>query len=280
MLLFINSGMRYTDGMKKRTRRVIFWLAVILFGVASWVAVRYGQGYAYDWNTRTFVRTGALAVTVNTSASLYIDDREIGATSFIGSRVGRDGLLPGPKAVRVSRDGYSVWRKTATVQEGMLTDFPHVLILPTDDAAQLDLKAEASASLADTLTLKNAVVIKKGAVGEVRSGDFLLRGNVLLDARTASASEIAQGVIGFELNGNGNRLLWWTRNEIWVQWLRNTDYQPFRSEGEKQVITRFSVPIGRAAWFRDDDHVVADIGNQSYRVIETDARGGLNIIKI
>jgi hypothetical protein len=65
-----------------------------------------------------------------------------------------------------------------------------------------------------------------------------------------------------------------------VSWIRNTDYQPFRAEGDTELITRFSTSIVRAGWFRDNDHIVVDLGNAAYRILEADTRGGINIIKI
>jgi len=273
--------------MKKRTRRMLFWLAAVIFAIATFIAIRYAQGYAYDFSTRSFVRTGAIAVSANTGATLYIDERPVGGTSFIANRVGSDGLLPGTYDIRLARDGFSTWRKTVAVEEGKLTDFPSVLLLPTDDESILSLKEEASRSLADALTLKDAVATPSPSPKPVKplpvrvtDNDFTLQGTVLLDERAASSSVVAENVLGFMISDNESRMLWWTRNEIWVLWLRNTDSQPYRSEGERQAVTRFSVPIFGAAWFRDIEHIVADLGNQSYRIIETDARGGTNIIKL
>jgi hypothetical protein len=264
--------------MKKRTRRILFWVAVAAFAFSSWVVVKYAQGYVFDFRTSAFVRTGAIAVTVNTSATLFVDDTKVGNTSFLGNRTGQDRLLPGSYEVRLVRDGFSDWRKTVEVREGMLTDFPTVLLLPTDEGSELTLKKEASASLAEARTLKHAPA--RMAEPEVRIGDFALRGAQLWDMRSASGSLVAESVLGVTLAGNGSRILWWTRNELWVLWLRNTDYQPFHTEGERQAITRFSVPIIRAAWFRDVDHIVVELSGPSYRVIETDTRGGINMVKL
>lgn len=264
--------------MKKRNRRILFWLAVVSFGVASWVVIKYAQGYVFDWRTGAFVRTGAIAVSVNTSATLFVDDIKSGDTSFLSNRTGRDRLLPGTYDARLVRDGYSAWRKTVQVSEGIVTDFPTVMILPIDDVSLPGLKLEASVSLSAARTLKNAP--PKMAKPAVTVGDFTLRGTQLLDMRVASGSVVAEQVLGMTETDNADRILWWTRNELWVMWLRNTDYQPFRTEGQKQAITRFSVPIMRASWFRDHDHIVVDIGKQDYRIIETDTRGGVNIIKL
>lgn len=257
--------------MKKRTRRILFWIAALSFVIITWVVIRYAQGYAYDFSAHMFVRTGAIAITANTDATFFVDEVAVGTTSFLGNHVGRDGLLPGEYAIRVARENYTTWRKNVTVEEGRLTDFPHVLLLPTDDASLLGLKREASESLRESKTLTPL------GLGD---GHYVLQGTNLLDTRTASASLVAEQVLGFSLSKDEGRILWWTRNELWVLWLKNTDQQPYRAEGERQAITRFSVPILRAAWFRDLEYLVVDLGNQSYRIVETDARGGTNIIKL
>lgn len=262
--------------MKKRTRRILFWIAVVVFAVATWVVIRYAQGYAYDWNAGQFVRTGAIAVTVNTSAELFVDDQLSGSTSFLGNRAGQDRLLPGTYQVRLSRDGHSTWRKEAIVQEGFLTDFPSVMLLPLDDESVIDLKHEASASL----SLARLSSEPHKAVVGVTDGTFTLKGTTLWRTDAASASIVAESVLGFARPTDNSRILWWTRNDVFVLWLRNTDYQPFHTEGDRQQITRLSVPIRRAAWFRGRDHIVIDLGSQSYRILEIDTRGGVNIIKL
>ncbi len=262
---------------------MLFWLAVLVFGAATALAVVYAQGYKYDWSQNMFVRTGAVAVTVNTDATFFVDDIAVGTTSFLSHRAGKDALLPGQHTVRLLKDGWSVWRKTADVQEGRLTDFPSVLLLPLDQEALSTLKTEIKTALTESHTLRDATPSPRPRTPTpptVTLGEFELRGQALWQMNTASGSLIAENVLGFTLTKNSDRVMWFTRNEVWVRWLRNTDYQPFRTEGDTQLITRFSVSILGAAWFRDSDHIVVDLGLGGYRVLETDTRGGINIIKI
>lgn len=242
--------------MKRRTRRILFWLAVVVFGVSSFVIVRYAQGYRYDFTAKRFVLTGGVAVTANTDATLTVGDSVVGSLSLLSHRGGEDHLLPGSYSVRLDRDGYSTWRKEAVVQEGLLTDFPKVLLLSTDEADVPGLRDEASRSLAESTLVKP----KTASI----SGD--------------GWSMPATGILGYQVSSNGDRVLWWTRNELWVLWLKSTDYQPYHNPGDRELVTRWSVPITRAAWFRGNDHIVVDLSS-SYRVIETDTRGGTNIVR-
>lgn len=270
--------------MQRRTRRVLFFIAVIVFAGASYLAVLMAQGYTYDFALNKFVLTGAVAVTANVDAQVAVNDVAADAMSFLTHRTGVDRLLPGSYTVTVNRDGYSAWRKSATVQEGLLTDFPHVLLLPTDPQSVTELKDEFIETLKQSRTLADATgaVLPKSkntpVVREVAWNNILLRGEQLWRTDTASASMIADKVLGFALTDNSDRVLWWTQSDLWTLWLEATDYQPFRKQNEKAIITRFGSSPVRAAWFRDRDHIIVDLGS-GYRIYETDLRGGVNIIK-
>jgi len=268
---------------------MLFWFAVLVFGTASFFAIRYAQGYKYDWNAGRFVRTGAVVVTANEDAKLFVDDRLVGSLSFLGHRAGRDRLLPGTYTVRLVRDGWSSWQKAAQITEGLLTEFPHVLLLPTDDESLVELRREASASLDAAVTLADAPkpspspAPRRGLatpLPQVSTDGFMLRGDALIrDDGTASGSLVAEDVLGFTVSDERDRVLWWTRNEAWVLWTSGTGYQPFRSAGERQSLGRWTTGVRGAAWFRGSDHAVVDLGVQGYRVVELDQRGGANIIR-
>jgi hypothetical protein len=90
---------------------------------------------------------------------------------------------------------------------------------------------------------------------------------------------VAERVLGFSPADDGDRVLWWTRNELWILWDRDVGQQPVRTAGERLLLSRWTIPIVRAAWFRDREHVVVDLGTSGYRIVETDTRGGVNSIR-
>lgn len=269
--------------MQQRARTVLFWLATILFACSSWAVIKYAQGYTYNFEEGRLIRTGALAVSANTDATLFVDHAEAGSLSFVAKRAGRDRLMPGLHTIQLVRDGYSAWQKEITVHEGELVDFPNALILPTD-AENIDiLEEEASRSLQETLTLADAT---PAAPSVVTDGRLQLQGQhlYLLDETRpdvlASASLLAERVLGFQSSDNNDRVIWWTRNEVWIHWLRDTTYQPYRSGDERILLGRWTVPLQGAAFFRGRNHVVVDLGWQIYRVLEVDTRGGVNVIRL
>lgn len=263
--------------MLKRTRRLLFWVSVLVFGFACLIAVQYARGNIWDWNKNAFVPTGAVSVRVNVDAALFISDRLVGATSLIGNRVGKDRLAPGAYTVRLVRDGWSSWRKQVEVRAGLLTDFPAVMLLPLDEESVPALRTEASQSL--QFVIRSVASRKNVPTPLPTQGYTLVDTQLSTVSAPASPSLIADHVLGFLLSDRADRILWWTRNEIWVRWLRSTDYQPLRAEGETQLITKFSTPVQGAAWFRDLEHIVVDLGSAGYRVVETDTRGGTNIAR-
>lgn len=277
--------------MRKRTRRILFYVAVGVFVIGSISAMLYAQGYSYSFSDNRLVKTGAIVVRVNTSATIYRDGERVGATSFLGNSFGIVHLLPGQYEVRVARDGYSTWKKVVRVDEGLVTEFPEVVLLPQtnegiqglrDEVDQLFATyASASAtSLPRPTPVRSPVVSPVGSVSPtpVPSSDkslFVVERTVLRQI-APEEKEIADGVIGFQLSDSGQKLLYWTAHDVNVLWVRDDGVPPFHRAGDIERITRFSSLISRAVWFRDEYHIVADTG--MYTVVETDARGGTNSV--
>lgn len=259
---------------------MLFGIAVIIFGFASWIAVRYAQGFVFDFRTNMFVHTGAVAVGVNTSDTRFVvDEKYVGSSSLLSRTIGEDRLIPGTYTIQLTKEQWSGWKKQAIVQEGLLTEFPNVLLLPMDEESRVDLRAEASRSFGDSITLALAPKTARGVPQEIIRNGYLLRGTTLhrLDP-PASSSMIAEGVLGFAPANGGDQVIWWTRNDVWAMWRESTNYQPYRTAGERLLVSRITSPIIRAAWFRGRDHVVLQTGTE-YRVVETDTRGGTNTIR-
>jgi hypothetical protein len=278
--------------MTKKSRRILFYLGVLIFLIASTIAILDAQGYKYSFDKKKFVRTGAFSLRANENANVFVDDELKGSTSFFGNAFGMDQLLPGTYTVRLQRDGYSPWQKVITVQEGFVTDFPHVRILPTenpDEVAKLisDIEAVFLDPNITFYTTPTPTPVPKKTVRPVASPTpspsplpaepFFVRDGVLYWIVGTRGEILGENVEGFMLSESRRKILWWTSNELWVMWLTNTDYQPYMRTGDKQLITRLATPILQAAWYRGEDHIVLD--SAGYKIVEIDKRGGTNIIK-
>ncbi|MBX4211263.1 MAG: hypothetical protein KW806_00470 [Candidatus Yanofskybacteria bacterium] len=292
--------------MTRRTRRILFAFAVIIFLGISYIAVVYAQGYKYSFTGHKFFRTGAISLRANADAKVFLDDKLVGSTSFLNNAFGVGSLLPGQYTIRLQRDGYTPWAKSVIVTEGYLVDFPKVIILPTneDDMAKVTDEAKllfAQLASAQATPIPSAVVVASPkttpkttprttpTVSPSPSASptptipanqlFFVENQILYQVNNQTAIKVADNVLGFAVSENRQEVAWWnTKNEIRVMWLSDSDYQPFHKKGDSEVVTRFVTPIKRIAWFRGNDHLIVDANG--FRIIEVDTRGGLNIIRL
>ena len=276
--------------MHRRTRRALFVLATCIFLLAGYIAILYAQGYKYDIGENTFHRTGAIFIRSNADGDLYLNDELYTSTSFFGNSASIDRLLPGTYTISLRRENFTTWTKEAMVQEGLLTEFSNAMILPTMSEEIEKIKLEISSILypivspSPTMSPTPSGSPKKtptplATPTPLNNGDFYIKTNTLYQVQEKGDVVIAVGAKGFALSPNKNKVLWWNNNEISVTWMTETDYQPFHNQGDTLLITKFSKPILKADWFRDNDHFVVDTGG-SFTISEIDTRGGLNLIKI
>ncbi len=267
--------------MTHHSRRLLFSAAVILFVCISYIAILYAQGYKYSFTQSHFIRTGAISLKVNTDAKVFVNDKLAGRTAFLSDSFGIDRLLPGSYVIRVQKDAYSSWQKNITVEEGRLSEFSKIMLLPTDEEETVRLVAEIKNTFAvpEIMTPTPSPRVRKASpTPSVPSGRFSLSDGNLTELVDGLPVPIATDVLGYMLSDNNHKLLWWKNQELWVLWLDDTNYQPFHQRADLELITRSALSIARAAWFRDEDHIVFDAGG--YKVVEIDTRGGINIIKI
>lgn len=285
--------------MTKNTKRLFFYAAVAVFLILSYVVILYAQGYKYSFSDGKFQRTGAISLKVNTGAKVFLDDDVQGNTSFFGSSYSIDRLLPGNYKLSVQNDNYSSWQKKVTVEGGFVVDFPEVLILPEDGEEEQKLFDEVDIlfkELEPVPTLNPAsllIGLKKVSpppAPELIAGPFVLdvKAGKLYRNNAQKLEEVADNVKGFRLSENENKIAYWTANELWVMWLNDTNYQPFYKKGDRELITRFLIPILNGTWFRGEDHVVLELEQKDsrgrvysiYRIVEIDKRGGVNMIEL
>ncbi len=278
--------------MTRGARRIIFYLATILFFVAGYGVLLYAQGYKYNFSENRFTRTGAISLRVNTPAHVLVNGVDKASTSFITNSASVPGLIPGTYTISVQKEGHSTWNKKIVVQEGFVQDFPHVLLLPQsgDDrvAAQKEIsillypptpsptpQPSASPTKSPRPTPKPSPSISPTPDP---NAPYFIDKNVLYVQEDGIASIIASNVSKVYQSEDGKKLVWASGNQAWLYWLADDNGQPFHKAGEMQSVAKLNYPIKSLSWFRDSDHIVVDAGG--YKVLEIDTRGGQNIINI
>jgi hypothetical protein len=276
--------------MTKRTKRWLFYSAVVIFVLLSYVVILYAQGYKYSFSEAKFFRTGSIFVKVNEDAKVYIDGKFLDSTSFFGNSYTIGRLLPRQYTISLQRDNFSSWQKKVLVEEGLVNDYSRIMLLPKSGIEADALKQEITELLypkpkltptpSVKPTLKPSPSKSPTPSPATQSTDpfYIKKGVLFKNMENGETERLAYLVTGFSLSPDGKKISWWSGNEFWVLWLSDTDYQPFHKAGDKDLVNKFSAKIKNAGWFRDNDHIVID--SVGYKVVEIDKRGGLNIVEI
>lgn len=270
--------------MRRQTRRGFFFISLLIFIIISWLTVFYALGYKYDFVQNKFLKTGSFEISTSTEAQVYINDELAGATSFLGKSFSKSRLLPRTYTIRVQNDKYQPWQKLVNVEAGVFADFPRVVLVPQapveDAIASSSLKGIASIQFNAE---QGTVAISNGLQVETISLDsgqrVSLRPFIKLTPSPTTTPPAANNETDLLQSPDGNKGVWFNNREVWVKWLKDTNYQPARIAGDTELVARFSQKISDIQWYKDSDHLIASIGGL-LEFIEIDNRGGINIAAI
>lgn len=248
---------------------------MVIFALLSYVVILYAQGYKYSFSEAKFFRTGSIFVKANQDAEVYLDNKFLSSTSFFGNSYTINGLLPGEYTVRLQRDNFSSWQKNISVEEGLVSEFSKILLLPIDETSKQELQKETQLWLYPPKESLSTPM----PTPTLNSEPFYIKKFILYRTVNSKPVAVSSGVVGFAISPDKQKIVWWnTNNEAWVLWLNDMNYRPYKKAGDKEFIVRFPEIIKNAAFFRGNDHVVVD--SKGYKVIEIDKQGGLNIVEI
>ena len=282
--------------MTRTTRRILFYCAIALFVGVGYIVLIYAQGYQYSFSEQKFIRSGALYINVNTSASVLINGKLKASTSLLGNSASVGGLLPATYTVSVQKEGWSVWQKKVTIVAGFVEDFNHVMLLPQTGQDKENVKQEihnllyptvASPSFTPSPAVSPTPTPKKSPkptatptpspspTPYINERYYIDNGALYVRAEDGPL-KIAGDVKIAALSEDEQKLAWFTNGQLWVYWFSDTNYQPVHFAGDIALVAHFNYPIKAIHWFRDDDHIALDASG--LKIIEIDTRPGLNII--
>lgn len=285
--------------MSKKQRRVLFLISIVVFAFLSYVTTLYAFGYKYDFLNDHFVKTGVIHLKSQTDADVFINDRRVGRTNFWANSFSRSGLLSREYKVRVEKEGYHPWQKTVSVSEGVVSDFSNIFLVKKDlvaspenkknssqalDAGSADQKKLASISSFFSTSAKN---IKKSQKHDGYIYILLGFGREKLlykikddfSKKDLESELLGSGVEGFLFSGNKEKIAWFSKTEVWVQWLKDSSYQPYKLQGEKELLMRTSKVVRSIELYPTDEHIFVLLGNE-IEFVELDGRSERNRYKI
>lgn len=112
--------------------------------------------------------------------------------------------------------------------------------------------------------------------------DFVLVGSNLYSSGSWSDSAkipeltlVANWVQGFSISPDGFVLGWHTDREFWAEWIKDTESQPLKKAGERQLILKTEENINGLAWYRNSNYAFLELAG-SLAAVEVDPRGAPN----
>lgn len=176
--------------MRRTTRRIVFYLLVFLFIVTGPIAVVYSLGYTFRFSTATFETTGGLFIKSATPRmSVFLDGAFVRETGFItGSTLITD-VTPGTHVLRLEKENFHPWTKTATVAPTTVTEFRDVFLVSRDPMSATSTRAELARLRATTTPLLALSLDKKN--------------RLVLTERSGKTSVLAENVHSFSPTASG-----------------------------------------------------------------------------
>src|SRR3989344_5153274 len=117
--------------MHRTSRRIIFWIAVVLFLFGSYTVIKYAQGYRFDIQEMGFIKTGAILLkTFPKKSEVFVNQKYVDTTSLINGEFTKRFLLPDTYNIEIKKSGKQLWRKQVQVKASEVSQFLSIYLPP------------------------------------------------------------------------------------------------------------------------------------------------------
>ncbi|MBU1102184.1 PEGA domain-containing protein [Patescibacteria group bacterium] len=132
--------------MTRGTRRIIFYLFVVIFIILTPPTILYSVGYSYDFQKQAFVQMGGIYLKSSPSdAQILINGKDSSVTPRLISR-----LSPKIYNVSVVKDGFYPWQKNLEVSPTIVTEARNIFLFPKKIVPEL-VSTDATSTIQDFL---------------------------------------------------------------------------------------------------------------------------------
>ncbi|MFH1610755.1 MAG: PEGA domain-containing protein [Patescibacteria group bacterium] len=121
-------------------RRILYIFFFIVFFITAPLVIMWAQGYKFDWNNRSWQKTGVLFLEVKPKNSdVYLNNKFYGQETSVRIK----NLLPNEYEVKVTKEGYIPWIKKLNIYPSITTFAQYVRLfkqdLPTINLSSKDI---------------------------------------------------------------------------------------------------------------------------------------------
>lgn len=143
--------------MTRQTRRLIFFIFLLIFVILVPTIILYVEGYSFNWEKGIIVASGGMYLkSYPSKAEIYINDIPRGKTNNFVRR-----LIPKTYNVRVVKEEYHPWQKSITINPGLVTRVDNIFLIPFNPKISLvATESEAYASFNNSYPLPLEKIIE------------------------------------------------------------------------------------------------------------------------
>lgn len=121
--------------MPKKTRRILFLIAIAAFLAIGFMVIMYAQGYRWDFQANIFLLSGGIYLeSAPKEAAIFLNDKPLNEqTPFLIK-----GLLPFRKyKIRLEKDGLQNWIKEFEIKPGDVAQAKNIILFPKEIKNQI-----------------------------------------------------------------------------------------------------------------------------------------------
>lgn len=269
--------------LTKTKRRVLFYLAILIFLLLLFPVILYSLGYGIGSDFRLH-KTGGVFIKASESGASVIIDKKNKNTSLLANSALIKNLLPGAHQTTVEKDGFWKWTKTLMILPEMVAE-RNVLLVPKN----AEIKILGTTTPVSEIKKPNFQSVKKfWAIP--KTDDFLILGDdgdfyknkdvfdVIGQWGTTTLNILKSKKNSF-FDENFSRIIYWDEENIDAYWIANSDKMP---EWEKKLDLHIlsASPIRDVKFYPGwPDYLLVASGDSIY-VVEMERAGGQNIFPI
>ncbi|KKT57426.1 MAG: hypothetical protein UW81_C0024G0005 [Candidatus Giovannonibacteria bacterium GW2011_GWC2_44_9] len=269
--------------LTKTKRRVLFYLATLIFVLLSAPVILYSLGYGIGSDFKLH-KTGGIFIKASGAGANVTVDKKNKSTSLLANSALIKNLLPGEHQVAVEKDGFWKWSKTFAVLPEIVAE-RFVLLVPKN--TEIKILGTTTPTL-ETKKPKFPGVKKFWAIP--KTDNFLILGDDGSFYRDKDLFDIIGqwGTTTFNiLKSNKNsffdetfsRVIYWGEENIDSYWISDLDKMP-EWEKERGLHILSASPINDVRFYPGwPDYLMVTSGDSIY-VVEMEQAGGQNIFPI
>jgi len=207
-------------------RKLFFWLMLCIFLLFTPLIVFYSLGYKFDESGKKFLKTGAMSIKTSPwGAQIFLNNKKIDVTT---PAIFRE-VLPKKYSLALEKEGFYPYQMTVNVKPWQVSEL-NVVLLPERKNVE---------------KLKYGYNIYRFFVNPYFFGQkftiFTDQGIYLVDSDLKNTKRVSSQDLGIgvarhieNLKYWNNRLIFWTKDHIWM-----IEIPPFADQPEKPLISLY-----------------------------------------